>query len=213
VWAFINGHLAVDLGGVHPAASASVTLNAATATMLGLTDGGMYSIDLFQAERHTCGSDYTLTLSGFTHTISTCMTTCGDGIVAGQEQCDNGTANNTGAYGGCNANCTLAPYCGDGTVQNPPEQCDDGMNLATYGGPNMVCGPGCKFAPYCGDGVVSNGEQCDKGTAANTGGYNGCNANCTLGPRCGDGIVQTQFGEQCDGGPNCSATCQIMMPH
>ena len=69
VWAFINGQLVVDLGGVHSAASGSVTLDAAEASTLGLTDGGMYSIDLFQAERHTCGSTYTLTLSGFAHTI------------------------------------------------------------------------------------------------------------------------------------------------
>ncbi len=213
VWAFINGQLAVDLGGVHGASSGSVTLDAPTAAKLGLTDGGMYSIDLFQAERHTCGSDYTLTLSGFTHAVSQCTTTCGDGIVAGNEVCDDGTANNTGAYGGCNPDCTRGPYCGDGTVQSPPEDCDDGMNLSTYGGTTKQCGPGCKWAPYCGDGVVSNGEQCDMGTAGNTGKYNGCNADCTLGPRCGDGIVQAQDGEQCDGGPNCTSTCQLIMAH
>ena len=27
----------------------------------------------------------------------------------------------------CNPDCTLAPYCGDDKVQNPPEQCDDGV--------------------------------------------------------------------------------------
>ena len=122
----------------------------------------MYSIDLFQAERHTCGSDYTLTLSGFTHTVSQCSPICGDGIVEGNEVCDDGDEH--GAYGGCEPGCTArAPYCGDGTVQNPPEQCDDGTNLTTYGGTPKVCGPGCECAPYCGDGVVSNGEQCDEG--------------------------------------------------
>ena len=72
VWGFINGHLAVDLGGVHGAVTGSVTLNTSTAATLGLVDGGTYSIDLFQAERHTCGSDYTLSLSDFVHSISTC---------------------------------------------------------------------------------------------------------------------------------------------
>ncbi len=119
----------------------------------------MYSIDLFQAERHTCGSDYTLTLSGFTHTVSTCTTICGDGIVAGNEQCDEGALNGTKATRTCNANCTLGPRCGDAIVQNPPEACDDGTNATTYGGTSKVCGPGCQFAPYCGDGVISNGES------------------------------------------------------
>ncbi len=212
VWAFINGHLAVDLGGVHGAATGSVTLDAATAASLGLTDQGMYSIDLFQAERHTCGSDYTLTMSGFTHTISTCSPICGDGMVVGGEVCDDGT--NNGMYGGCEPGCMArAPYCGDAIVQDPPEQCDDGSNLITYGGLTKQCGPGCKWAPYCGDGVVSNGEQCDDGTANNTGAYGGCTSTCTLGPRCGDGIVQPQYGEQCDGGPNCNSMCKLITPN
>jgi fibro-slime domain-containing protein len=197
VWAFINGKLAVDLGGLHPPASGSITLNAATAATLGLTDGGMYSIDLFQAERHTCGSNYQLTLSGFTRTVSTCSTTCGDGIVAGSEVCDDGK--NDGSYGGCMPGCKArAPFCGDKTL-NGTEQCDDGTNLVTYGGATKVCGPGCKWAPYCGDGVVSNGEACDEG-AANGSGYGHCTTTCTLGPRCGDGLKNGT--EQCDDGVN-----------
>ncbi len=146
------------------------------------------------------------------HAISQCTTTCGDGIVAGNEVCDDGTANNTGGYGKCNPNCTRGAFCGDGTVQSPPEQCDDGSNTVTYGGTSKQCGPGCTWAPYCGDNVVSNGEQCDDGTANNTGGYGKCGPNCTLGPRCGDGILQPGNGEQCDDGPNNGATssaCQV----
>jgi fibro-slime domain-containing protein len=212
VYGFINGQLVIDLGGVHAAENKNVTLTPAEATTLGMTNGGWYSIDLFQAERHTCGSDYTLTIGGFTHVISQCTTVCGDGIVAGNEQCDLGTANNTGAYGGCNANCTLAPYCGDDIVETPPEQCDNGVNQVTYGGATKQCGPGCLWAPYCGDGKVSNGEQCDQGSA-NGSGYGYCTSSCTLGPRCGDGIVQNPP-EQCDDGISngavgdpCSATC------
>jgi hypothetical protein len=34
---------------------------------------------------------------------------------------------NGGEYGGCNANCTRAPYCGDGVIQaDHGEVCDDG---------------------------------------------------------------------------------------
>ena len=211
-WAFINGHLAIDLGGVHGSTTGSVTLNAATATSLGLVDGGTYSIDVFQAERHTCASDYTLSLNSFTHTVSQCSTICGDGLVRGNEVCDDGL--NNGAYGGCMPGCLArGPYCGDGVVHSPEEQCDDGNNTTTYGGTSQVCGPGCKFAPYCGDGVVSNGEQCDDG-AQNGSGYGHCQATCTLGPRCGDGTIQALAGEQCDdgnagSGDGCSATCQI----
>ncbi len=72
VWTFIDGHLAVDMGGTHRATTGSVTLDSTTAATLGLADAGVYSIDVFKAERHTCGSSYTLTLNGFVHTTSVC---------------------------------------------------------------------------------------------------------------------------------------------
>ena len=53
VWAFINGQLAVDLGGLHSAATGSVMLDT-----LGLTKGTDYPLDLFQAERHPTGSHF-----------------------------------------------------------------------------------------------------------------------------------------------------------
>jgi fibro-slime domain-containing protein len=169
-WLYINGHLAIDLGGVHTATTGSVTLDAAHAATLGLTDHGTYSLDLFQAERHTCGSDFTVTLSNFTRTTSSCASICGDGVVSGTEVCDDGM--NNGSYGGCMPGCAArAPYCGDGMVTGG-EACDDGTNAVTYGGAARACGPTCAFAPYCGDGVVSNGEQCDGGP--------NCTASCTL---------------------------------
>src|SRR5690606_8090497 len=52
---------------------------------------------------------------------------CGDGVRNGPEQCDLGTGANTGEYGGCNADCTRAPHCGDKEVQRDEgEECDDG---------------------------------------------------------------------------------------
>jgi fibro-slime domain-containing protein len=53
VWAFIDGKLAVDLGGPHPAAMGSVMLDT-----LGLTRGTAYALDLFNAERHPTGSHF-----------------------------------------------------------------------------------------------------------------------------------------------------------
>ncbi len=209
VWVFINGTLAVDLGGVHGASNGSVTLNAATATSLNLTTGGMYEIAMFQAERHTSRSNYKLTLSGFVHATSTCSAICGDGKVVGGEQCDEGApplvsaGQNGKGYGHCTTLCTLGPRCGDGTTQSPTETCDDGTNASTYGGSAQVCSPSCTLAPYCGDGVVSNGEQCDE-AAANGSGYGHCSAGCTLGPRCGDSIKQSN--EACDNGVSNGAT-------
>jgi fibro-slime domain-containing protein len=52
---------------------------------------------------------------------------CGDGVVNGPEECDQGLGANLGEYGGCNPDCSLAPFCGDG-VQQGDEQCDDGNN-------------------------------------------------------------------------------------
>ncbi|MDI3289932.1 fibro-slime domain-containing protein [Polyangium sp. 15x6] len=57
VWVFINGHLAVDLGGLHPKGSTSVVLDA-SAEQLGIVKGSVYPLDLFHAERHTPESTF-----------------------------------------------------------------------------------------------------------------------------------------------------------
>jgi len=65
VWVFINGRLAVDIGGVHGQMSDSVNLDE-EAEALGLKPGGTYQLKLFFAERHTSESNFrietTLTL-------------------------------------------------------------------------------------------------------------------------------------------------------
>lgn len=188
VWVFINGRLAVDIGGVHGRADGSITLSdcaSADPAMnaggclapLDLRVGGIYEAVVFQAERHTTRSQYRLTLTNFDRAPSTCRSTCGDGVVASDEACDDGPANGA-TYDGCSATCTLTPYCGDGVVQADfGEICDDGLNLG--GGPS-ACAPGCTM----------------------------------LGARCGDGVVQTDAGETCDDGntvdgDGCSSSCQF----
>ena len=206
VWVFVNGKLALDLGGLHPQRSGSFTITAAVAATLGLTDKQLYEVALFHAERHSTGSNFKLTLNGFVKKASVCKEVCGDGIKTSSEQCDKGAMNtNSGAYGSCKLDCKLGPYCGDKVTTNPPEQCDDGTNLTSYTPTaSAACGPSCQSPAYCGDGLVqgSFGEKCDNGTVNNTGAYNGCKANCTPGPRCGDGITQAGSGEACDNGFN-----------
>lgn len=194
VWVFVNGHLAVDLGGVHSAASKTLTLNAAAATAYNLVVGKIYEVVLFQAERHTSQSNYVLTLNNFGKAKTSCTSICGDGVVTADEVCDDGK--NVGAYGGCMAGCQdFAPHCGDNKQQaDAGEQCDNGLNRGGHDG----CTPECKLGPRCGDGNVDGmyGEQCDDGV--NDGGYGECAASCVLGERCGDGVRQPA--ESCDDG-------------
>lgn len=62
VWVFINGILAIDLGGVHGPLSASVNLDDQSEA-LGIVPGNIYDLDIFHAERHTTGSNFTITTS------------------------------------------------------------------------------------------------------------------------------------------------------
>jgi fibro-slime domain-containing protein len=64
LWVFLDGHLALDLGGVHSSESGLVPVDL-WAPILGLETGESYELDLFFAERHTTGSVFRLGLDGF----------------------------------------------------------------------------------------------------------------------------------------------------
>ena len=81
--------------------------------------------------------------------IASICPVCGDGIMEGTEECDDG---NTMPGDGCNEFCMFeGPICGDGIVE-PPEACDppDGI----------TCDDQCGNIE-CGDGIVQPPEQCD----------------------------------------------------
>ncbi|MFP2961066.1 fibro-slime domain-containing protein [Myxococcus sp. 1LA] len=103
VWVFINGRLALDLGGVHAPEAGSITLSARAAE-LGLVRGRIYDVTIFQAERHTAGSSYRLTLNSFGTRRTECVALCGNAVIDVGEECDDG---NTTNRDGCSATCTL----------------------------------------------------------------------------------------------------------
>ncbi|MEZ4450462.1 MAG: DUF4215 domain-containing protein [Nannocystaceae bacterium] len=110
---------------------------------------------------------------------------CGDGVVEGDEACDD---SNTDDGDACTNACALA-ICGDGLVQVGVEGCDDGNDLD-----NDDCVAGCVVAA-CGDGFLRAGvEGCDDG---NTAPDDGCSAECLI-ETCGNGVKEGL--EECDDG-------------
>ncbi len=190
LWVFVDGFLCLDVGGLHPRVTdvmsfadpndaGSPTQDAIVAACKArLTVGEVYEVSIFHAERHTGASNFRLTLDGFVTQISTCDYSCGDGVVTRFEFCDDGAAQNTGAYGRCMPDCTaLGPHCGDGNVDAGFEECDDGDNLGGPGG----CNPDCSSGPSCGDGIRQPelGEGCDAGPNNGAPG-SGCSATCEV---------------------------------
>lgn len=176
-------------------------------TSFELEKGKVYEIVLFHAERHSTGSNFKLTLGGFNSVRSHCTPSCGDGKVVGNEVCDEGTANNTGAYNHCLPDCSgWGPRCGDGII-NGTEACDDGPDNGRYGRCAADCsGP----APRCGDGTIDHayGELCDDGPLNGT--YGHCAADCrSRASYCGDGTLDAKEGEECDEGPQNGANTII----
>lgn len=130
---------------------------------------------------------------------------CGNGVLDGDEACDDGDANSDELADACRMDCTAA-RCGDG-VEDTGEACDDG---ASNGQPVSNCTGTCTLRlASCGDGAVDPGELCDDGDANSNDAPDACREGC-IPASCGDSVVDS--GEDCDDGagngdePN---TCRV----
>jgi cysteine-rich repeat protein len=125
--------------------------------------------------------------------------TCGDGVIAGAEQCDDG---NLVLGDGCDPICHKErASCGDGHL-DPGEECDDG---------NKVNADDCSNActkNACGNGRIELREECDDGNDVDD---DGCSNTCTKNA-CGNGRLDP--GEACDDGnrndnDGCTNKCRV----
>ena len=122
-----------------------------------------------------------------TATVKSQLSTCGNGEIEGDEQCDDGNMVDTD---GCNNSCKIIErsYCGNGEIEGD-EQCDDG-NALDNDGCNKLCeveqGWLCEgnpslcttiSEPLCGNGSIEGDEQCDDGNAHDN---DGCNKLCEV---------------------------------
>jgi fibro-slime domain-containing protein len=57
LWVFVNGKLALDLGGLHPQVDGTIDMDAQAAA-LGIKPNNAYDIELYHAERHTSASHF-----------------------------------------------------------------------------------------------------------------------------------------------------------
>ena len=137
---------------------------------------GMYSIDLFQAERHTCGSNYTLTLSGFVHTVSQCTPDLRRRHRRGQRGLRRRHERrhlrrlHAGLHGRAGRTAATAS-------QNAPESCDDGTNATTYGGASRR--RAARAASSRRTAATASSRTASSATRARSNGVVTCKPDCT----------------------------------
>jgi len=146
----------------------------------GICSGACVPADGYDTQRsRTCSTSCDW---GYWQTSCSRVGVCGDGILQGGEECDDGNTNNTdgcvivaGHEEDLSISCKIA-RCGDGYRYSGVESCDAGLMNgveceAEYGGTCEFCTERCTFATatgaYCGDGIRQSAyEECDEGPIA-----------------------------------------------
>jgi cysteine-rich repeat protein len=142
---------------------------------------------------------------------------CGNGMIDGAEQCDEGDAN-----GGPNARCTTlcvwacleSPECSDNDPCNGEETCTDhrctiGTELAdgTTCGTDKLCRNAACTDSACGDGfITAPNEECDDGNSSNG---DGCNNNCKYSCLSTDSSRNCTPADACAGQGTCNDTTHV----
>lgn len=145
--------------------------------------------------------------------------TCGNGVVDRGEDCDPGCSGNAcvpgvGEEAMCPPSCRLNGACGNGVVEEPVEQCDDGpanrdeQDACRQGsnGRAVAC-----HLPTCGDGIRDSLERCDLDDPPGV----DCRIDRTDSLRCtycGDGTHDPPE-EACDTGDPPGVECRLADCH
>jgi hypothetical protein len=115
-----------------------------TGLATGLTTGLATATETTSTVGSSTGDDGTSEGSTGEGSTTEAPAICGDGIVQGGEECDDGEDNADGVYGACSSVCLLGQRCGDGVI-NGGEACDDKNN----GDPSDGCLDGCLEPKTC----------------------------------------------------------------